>query len=95
MVTRREQLLRDGLARLIDMDASEVSVVKPFAELGVDSLIGLRFARRIADQLGVEFDLEWLYEHPNIRELCRFLDQRFGTDAGELLAPELRPELDR
>lgn len=94
-MTKREQLLRDGLARLLDMDSREISLDTPFAQLGVDSLLGLRYARHIADQLRVEIDLEWLYEYQNIRELSQFLDGRFGSLNEELLSSDLPPEYGR
>lgn len=94
-MTRREQLLRDSLARLLDMDSREISLDQPFGELGVDSLLGLRYARHIADELRVEIDLEWLYEYHNIRELSQFLDGRFGSPIEERASTDLSPEYER
>ena len=33
----------------------------------------LRFARRVQDLFGAEFDAEWLFDHPSLRELAAFL----------------------
>jgi aryl carrier-like protein len=78
-MSSREQLLRSALAELIDVDAHAVCVNTPFAEQGIDSLLGLRFVRRVQDLLGAEVELEWLFDHPSIRELSAFLDERFGA----------------
>jgi acyl carrier protein len=53
-------------------------VTTSFADLGMDSLVGLRFSRKIQDLLGVEIELEWLFDYPTIRQLSEFLDEPFG-----------------
>lgn len=77
-MTEREQHLRDALAELLDSKVDKVSVTTPFADLGMDSLVGLRFSRKIQDLLGVEIELEWLFDYPTIRQLSQFLDERIG-----------------
>lgn len=77
-MSRRERWLRDVLAELMEIDASQISLDQSFSEQGVDSLTGLRLTRKLEDQLGVEVELEWLFDHPSIQELARFLDERFG-----------------
>lgn len=57
-----------------------------FAELGMDSLVGLRFLRKAQDALGVEIDLEWLFDHPSVAELARFLHERYGTPESSAVA---------
>lgn len=77
-MSRREQWLRIALAELMEIDAAQISSNQPFSEQGVDSLIGLRLTRKLEDQLGVEVELEWLFDHPSIQALAQFLDERFG-----------------
>lgn len=88
-MTIREQHLRDALAELLDSEVHKVSVTAPFADLGMDSLVGLRFSRKIQDLLGVEIELEWLFDYPTIRQLSQFLDGQFGALSA---APVLRTE---
>ncbi|MFK3651155.1 acyl carrier protein [Lysobacter enzymogenes] len=77
-MSKRETWLLDALARVLEVERSQLSATQSFAEMGVDSLLGLRLTRQLQDQLGVEVDLEWMFDHPTARELARFLDQRFG-----------------
>jgi polyketide synthase PksN len=77
-VTKREQHLRAALAEVLESETHEVSVTTPFADLGVDSLVGLRFSRKIQDLVNAEIELEWLFDYPTIRQLSQFLDGRFG-----------------
>ena len=77
-MTKREQRLRDTLAALMEINPSELSLTTTFAEQGVDSLIGLRFAGQMQELFRTEIELEWLFDYPTIRELSGFLDERCG-----------------
>ncbi|MFC3377479.1 acyl carrier protein [Rugamonas sp. CCM 8940] len=76
-----EQGLRDVLAQLIEVDPQQLSVTVNLSEQGVDSLLGLRFARKIEDLTGSPVELEWLFDYPTIRQLAGFLEQRAATSA--------------
>lgn len=75
-MTKYEASLRDVLAELLERKAHDISLDQTLAEQGVDSLIGLRFARRIHDVLGIEIDLEQLFDYPTISQLAHFLDRQ-------------------
>jgi acyl carrier protein len=49
-----------------------------FAEQGVDSLIGLRFVRKIQDLVELDIELEWIFDYPTVQKLAEFLGVRFG-----------------
>lgn len=81
-------LLRDELAALLDMDPTLLSTTANFGELGVDSLIGLRFARKIHDLTSIEIDIETILDHPTLTQLAWFVDTKLNgvssnTAAGE------------
>ena len=78
-MSSREQWMQEALSRLLDVDPSKIAPTQSFAEIGVDSLIGLRFARQLQDEFGLELELEWLYDNPSVRELSAFIDERFGA----------------
>lgn len=86
-MSNRETWLIAALASVLEVDPSQISVKQTFAEIGVDSLLGLRLTRKLEDQLGVEVELEWIFDHPSVRELSRFLDQRFGELITEVAEP--------
>ncbi len=77
-VSKHEAWLRDTLADLLEIDRTQVSVTQTFAELGMDSLVGLRLARKLQDRIDEEVELEWVFDYPSIRQLSQFLDARFG-----------------
>lgn len=68
-----ERSLQDALAALLGTDPARLSRSATFDELGVDSLIGLRFARKIEDLTGREVDPEWLYDYPTLDRFAAFL----------------------
>ena len=77
-MTEREAFLRQELAELLDLPPERLSLTVGLTEQGVDSLVGLRLLRKIADVTGEEADLEWAFDHPTIQQLARFLDERYG-----------------
>ncbi|MDZ4813756.1 MAG: acyl carrier protein [Pseudomonadota bacterium] len=77
-VSKHEAWLRDTLAELLEIDRTQLSVTQTFAELGMDSLIGLRLTRKLQDRIDEEVELEWIFDYPSIRQLSQFLDTRFG-----------------
>lgn len=73
-MTLTEQVLQGALAALLELDPAKVTVTAHLSDLGVDSLIGLRFSRKIHDLTGREVELEWLYDYPTIKQLAALLD---------------------
>jgi len=77
-MTLLEQQLRDLLADVMDVAPQELSVGVDLEEQGVDSLVALRFSRRISDLVGSEVELEALFDYPTIAALAGFLGPRFA-----------------
>ncbi len=89
MSTNEEKLLL-VLRKELEMDSTEATVHTGFAELGLDSIAGLRFARKAQDALGMHIELEWLFDYPSVAELARFLETRGdAADDGSLLERRL------
>ena len=61
------------MAEVLATDAERISPTANLAELGLDSLLGLRFAGKASAAVGREIELEWLYDYPTLGELARFL----------------------
>lgn len=69
-----ETRLQQALADLLDVDVKQISPTMNFGDMGLDSLLGLRFARKIGELTNVETDLEWIFDYPTVRELSGFLE---------------------
>jgi len=76
-----EQYLQSALAELMHLPPEQISLTVPLSEQGVDSLIGLRLARKMTELTCIEIDLEWIYDYPSIDQLALFLETRAGSAA--------------
>jgi acyl carrier protein len=77
-----ETRLQQALADLLQVDVQHISPTARFEDLGLDSLLGLRFARKIGELIDVETDLEWIFDYPTVRALSGFLEQHAAGLAG-------------
>ena len=80
-MTNFAQHLTHFLADVLETEARLVAPDLTFQEQGMDSLNGMRFARKIQDLLGREIDLECLFDYPTITQLASFLDGDTGGHA--------------
>jgi hypothetical protein len=78
-VKDHEEIVRRALGSVLEVSADSLVPTALFADYGVDSLIGLRFARRLEEELDAPVEIEWLFDHPTIRQLAVFLDRQFAT----------------
>ncbi|UZS66442.1 acyl carrier protein [Pseudomonas syringae] len=69
-----ESRLRDELAALLCIEPTQLSITAKFDELGVDSLIGLRFSRKVHDLTNIEIDIESVFDYPTLAQLAAFLN---------------------
>ncbi|MFJ2479053.1 acyl carrier protein [Pseudomonas sp. NPDC087598] len=77
-----ESRLRVELATLLGIDSTQLSPTAKFDELGVDSLIGLRFARKVHDLTDIEIDIESVFDYPTLTQLVTFLEAQLnGQDS--------------
>ena len=75
-----EPRLLELLAQVMGTDPNSVSATVDLADQGVDSLTGLRFARKIEDLTGSEVKLEWLFDNPTLEQLAAFLESLPSRD---------------
>ena len=74
-----EALLTRCLAEVLAIDAAAIPPDATLAELGVDSLLRVRFAGIAGERLSREFDPEWLYDCPSISAIAALLRQPQGV----------------
>ena len=73
-MTDIEISMRTILAELMGISPQQISTTATFFELGMDSFIGLRFAKKINELLDIEIELEWVFDYPTIQQLAQFLE---------------------
>ena len=65
--------MRDHVARVLSIDASEVHTDVELAAYGISSSNGLELLARLEELLGVELSPVLLYEYPTIEQFAEFL----------------------
>ncbi|WP_186193123.1 acyl carrier protein, partial [Burkholderia gladioli] len=65
-------------AEALYLDSSEVDVDRPFAELGLDSIIGVEWMRAINRRHGLALNATLVYEHPTLRRMAARLALALG-----------------
>lgn len=68
-------LIAGKIARILRLSAQEIDADRPFAEMGMDSLMALELSMNIEHELGVGLPLVAITSVPNLRELSRRLLQ--------------------
>nr|WP_029006511.1 type I polyketide synthase [Azorhizobium doebereinerae] len=68
-------LIATRIARILRLSAQEIDLDRPFAEMGMDSLMALELSMNIEHEFGVGLPLVAITSVPNLRELSRRLLQ--------------------
>ncbi|MDQ5911034.1 MAG: polyketide synthase PksN, partial [Pseudomonadota bacterium] len=79
-------LLRRHLATVLQFEVHEIDPDARFAELGMDSLTGLRFLDAVNQALGLSLGVEVTYNHSSINDLSAFITREHG---GQLIKTRL------
>lgn len=65
--------LNAQLAELLFLDKSEIKHDEAFVNLGLDSIIGVEWVKKISQHFGVKISATKLYDYPTIHDLAAFL----------------------
>jgi len=63
--------LRRLLAQELQMGESEVDADSQFVDLGLDSIIGVTWVRKINEAYGLEIEATQVYAHPTLAQMSR------------------------
>jgi acyl transferase domain-containing protein/acyl carrier protein/thioesterase domain-containing protein/nucleoside-diphosphate-sugar epimerase len=70
---RLESTLALETARALNLSAADIDANRRFAELGVDSIVGVELVTRINKALGVNLRTTILFDYPSVRQLSGHL----------------------
>ncbi|MET4727078.1 amino acid adenylation domain-containing protein [Lysobacter enzymogenes] len=82
-----EDVLRETLAEVLYMKPADVGANTTFADLGMDSVMGVEWLPMIQQRLGVSLGATKIYEHPTIRELAAYVAAQMPAAAPTPAAP--------
>ena len=91
--------LREVLARELQLTESELESDRPFAELGLNSVMAMSIRREIEQLAGIELSATMLWNHPTIASLTAYLVKRLSQHEdsvadGTGIPPSSSPVLD-
>jgi len=69
--------LRVEAAKLLGMPAEALAMLRPLAELGMDSLASIEFRTRVSQAVGEDLPATLLFNYPALEPLARYLEERF------------------
>jgi len=71
--------LREILAHVLYVQPDRISSQKSFADLGVDSILGVEFVRELNREFGVALSAATLYDYPQLDQLAAHLTDSLGS----------------
>ena len=71
--------LRDTLAAELFIKPERVDIDTPFIDMGLDSITGVTWVRRLNEQYGVSVTAVEVYNHPTLRRFAEFIGRMAGT----------------
>ncbi|AJC52820.1 beta-ketoacyl reductase [Streptomyces sp. 769] len=86
------ELVTARVAVVSGRPAEDLDAHRPFQELGLDSLAGVRLRNLLGADTGVPLAASAVYDHPTAAALARYLGDALGVDEGD---PAERVVLDR
>ncbi|HKO58210.1 MAG TPA: SDR family NAD(P)-dependent oxidoreductase, partial [Thermoanaerobaculia bacterium] len=72
------RVIIDKLTESLRLDPALVRNEAPFAEYGVDSIIGVNFVRSICETLQIELETTSLFEYSTVDDLAQYIDSKWG-----------------
>jgi polyketide synthase PksM len=92
-------VITGALAEALRLDAESIRGDEPFADYGVDSIIGVKLVTTIGEKLEIELETTKLFEYTTVNQLTDYIQSEWGgriaTLSASVLAavePEVRRE---
>ena len=78
MLSELEVALRTILACELQMPEAELELDRPFAEMGMNSLMAMSIRREAEQLVGIELSATMLWNHPTIASLAGYLAKQLS-----------------
>lgn len=74
-----EEIVIDTLAEALYMDVDEIEIDKTFVEMGLDSIVGVEWIRKINTKFNLSIPATRVYDFPTISQLSTFIFNELCT----------------
>jgi polyketide synthase PksN len=88
-----EAVLTELLHQILEDHQVSIEPQVPFAEYGIDSILGVALVERINEQFGCDLNPTILFEQSTPQKLSRYLDGRFAQEALAVRATTAKEEI--
>ncbi|MER5408927.1 SDR family NAD(P)-dependent oxidoreductase [Streptomyces sp. NPDC002769] len=85
------RIVRAVLARALAMREEDIAATAAFADYGLDSILAVRVAHELGEELSLDLDTGILFDHSTARRLTAHLLAAYRDDIG-IVRPVARPE---
>jgi len=79
------QIIIDTLSESLKLDAAKIRNDAPFAEYGVDSIIGVNLVRTLNETLQIEMETISLFEHSTVDQLAQYIATNWQEQTAALV----------
>ncbi|KAB8061482.1 SDR family NAD(P)-dependent oxidoreductase [Janthinobacterium sp. FT14W] len=73
------KLVAEKLSEAVQLEAGRIRNDEPFAEYGVDSIVGVNLVRTISEALQIELDTTSLFEYSTVNDLADHIHAKWGA----------------
>lgn len=87
-----EAYLQETLGRVLKLASHKIDRERPLGSMGLDSLMGLEFVRRLSTALEIPVPATVVFNYPSVRLLAAHLLKRMHLDASPQQDSRQRPE---
>ena len=86
-----EAHLQEKLGAVLKTDPARIDPAKPFGAMGMDSLMGLEFVRRLSTTTGLRLPVTAVFNYPTVQAFAREIAKRMALPLESAAPEEARP----
>ncbi|MGD6960814.1 SDR family NAD(P)-dependent oxidoreductase [Fictibacillus phosphorivorans] len=68
------------LAGILKLESKDVKLIRPFADYGVDSILGLELIKKLNKEFSINLRTTVLFDYASIKELTNYVYNQYGSD---------------
>ena len=84
-------LVLDGLAKTLQLEPGRIQADQPFADYGIDSILGVSFVSHIGEALETSLNTALLFDYPSLESLVGYLLEQYPAQCARLGAGAAPP----
>jgi rhizoxin synthesis polyketide synthase RhiC len=74
----------NGLAKTLQLEPERIMTDQPFADYGIDSILGVSFVGDLGEALGIELNTALLFDYPTLDSLVDYLLGQYPAESARL-----------